>query len=78
MTKTLVVRVDTLKQHPMYRKFYRTAKKFKVHDEQGEYRAGDQVMIIETRPLSKEKYWRVLGLVKRPEGQEEEPVEQSL
>ncbi|MEK7074904.1 MAG: 30S ribosomal protein S17 [Patescibacteria group bacterium] len=74
MTKTLVVRVDTLKQHPKYRKFYRTAKKFKVHDEQREYRMGDIVMIIETRPLSRDKRWRVLSLVKRPEGHEEEAM----
>ncbi|MEK9195491.1 MAG: 30S ribosomal protein S17 [Patescibacteria group bacterium] len=74
MTKTLVVRVDTLKQHPKYRKFYRTAKKFKVHDEQGEYRMGDIVMILETRPLSRDKCWRVLSLVKRQEGHEEEAM----
>lgn len=75
MTKTLVVRVDTLTQHPKYRKFYRTAKKFKAHDEQREYRVGDIVMIIETRPLSKDKRWKVSELVKRPSGQEEEPIE---
>lgn len=72
MAKTLVVRVDTLKQHPKYGKFYRTAKKFKVHDEQGEYRTDDIVVIAETRPLSKDKCWRVLSLVKRPEGHGDE------
>ena len=65
MTKTLVVRVDTLKQHPKYQKFYRTSKKFKVHDEKGEYRPGDIVMIVEMRPMSKEKRWNAAGLVKR-------------
>ncbi|MDZ4260448.1 MAG: 30S ribosomal protein S17, partial [Candidatus Sungbacteria bacterium] len=65
MTKTLVVRVDTLKKHPKYQKFYRTSKKFKVHDEKGEYRKGDIVMIAETRPISKEKRWVAVELVKR-------------
>lgn len=77
MTKTLVVRVDTLKQHPKYQKFYRVSKKFKVHDGKSEYRVGDVVIIVETRPTSKDKRWRVLELVKRPVGNEEEVTEQS-
>ena len=69
MTKTLVVRVDTLKRHPKYQKFYRTSKKFKAHDESGEYRVGDVVTLVETRPTSKDKRWRVTELVKRPAGE---------
>lgn len=65
MRKTIVVRVDTLKSHPKYGKQYRASRKFKAHDEKGEYRAGDVVMMQETRPLSREKRWRVIGLVKR-------------
>ena len=75
MTKTLVVRVDILKRHPKYHKFYRVSKKFKAHDEKGEYRTGDDVIIIETRPLSRDKRWRVLELVKRIAVSEEEPAE---
>lgn len=65
MTKTVVVRVDTLKRHPKYQKFYRVSKRFKAHDEKSEYHAGDIVIITETRPISKDKRWRVQELVKR-------------
>ena len=65
MAKTLVVRVDTLKRHAKYQKFYRTSKKFKVHDENGEYRIGDIIIMVETRPMSKDKRWRAVELVKR-------------
>ncbi len=75
MTKTLVVRVDTLKKHPKYQKFYRTSKKFKAHDEKGEYRVGDIVMMVETRPLSKDKRWEAVELVKRSHEQTEEKDE---
>ena len=67
MTKTAVVRVDALKKHPLYEKYYRTSRKFKAHDEQSESRIGDVVWIEETRPLSKEKRWKVAGLIKRPD-----------
>ena len=60
MTKTVVVRVDRMKLHPKYKKRYRISAKFKAHDEQGEYHAGDKVIIEETRPLSKDKRWRVV------------------
>lgn len=75
MTKTLVVRVDMLKRHPKYQKFYRVSKKFKAHDEKGEYRVEDVVIIVETRPFSREKRWCVLELVKRPVGYEAETAE---
>ena len=65
MTKTLVVRVDTLKKHPKYNKFYKASKKFKAHVEEGDYQMGDIVMVEETRPMSKDKRWRVIELVKR-------------
>lgn len=65
MTKTAVVRVDRLKKHPKYLKYYRVSKKFKAHDEKGEYKKGDVVMIQETRPISKDKRWKVAELVKR-------------
>lgn len=65
MKKTVVVRVDSLKKHPKYLKYYRTSKKFKAHDEKGEFKSGDEVVIEESRPLSKDKRWKVIELVKR-------------
>ena len=75
MARTLVVRVDTLKRHPKYQKFYRTSKKFKAHDENGEYHVGDIVMLVETRPISKDKRWRVTELVKRATTEQDEGAE---
>jgi small subunit ribosomal protein S17 len=60
MDKTVVVRVETLKQHPLYKKTMRQAVKYKVHDPGNTCNVGDVVTIIETRPLSREKRWRVL------------------
>lgn len=65
MSKTAVVRVDALKKHHKYGKYYRVSKKFKAHDEKDEYRIGDVVRIQETRPLSKEKRWEIASLIKR-------------
>lgn len=65
MKKTVVVRVDRLRKHAKYLKYYRVSKKFKAHDENNEYQIGDVVIIQETRPLSKEKRWKVFSLVKR-------------
>ena len=68
MQHTVVVRVDRLKQHPKYRKFYRLSKRYKAHiDEAGSCHVGDVVLIQETRPISKEKRWKVVGLVRRGE-----------
>ncbi|MBI2640766.1 MAG: 30S ribosomal protein S17 [Candidatus Sungbacteria bacterium] len=67
MAKTVVVRVDRLKKQPKYQKYYRVSAKFKAHDEKGEYKVDDIVMIQETRPLSRDKKWKVTELVKRRE-----------
>lgn len=69
MSKTAVVRVDALKKHPTYGKYYRVSRKCKAHDEKDEYQVGDLVRIQETRPLSKEKRWKVIGLIKRAEAE---------
>ncbi len=61
MNKTVVVRVERIKAHPKYEKRYRVHKKYKAHDEKNEYKIGDEVVIEECRPLSKEKKWRVVG-----------------
>ncbi|MEK9152631.1 MAG: 30S ribosomal protein S17 [Patescibacteria group bacterium] len=63
MSKTIVVRVDRMKVHPKYMKQYRQSRKFKVHDEKGEYKVGDVVRFVETRPLSKDKRWRAVEKV---------------
>lgn len=60
MAKTVVVRVDRIIKHPKYVRRYRASKKFKAHDEQREFHLGDRVVIEETRPLSKDKRWRVI------------------
>jgi len=63
MNKTRVVAVTRFKKHPRYLKYYKVTKKFKAHDEKNEYKLGDKVIIEETRPLSKEKRWRIKGFV---------------
>ena len=60
MQKTVVVSVLTLKKHPRYKRFYKSSKHYKAHDEKGEYHVGDQVLIEETRPISKDKNWKVI------------------
>ncbi len=68
MDKTVVVRVDYLKPHPLYRKIMRKSNKFHAHDEDNVCRIGDTVRIEETRPLSKTKRWRVIEIVRQSEG----------
>ena len=64
MNKTIVVRVDSTKPHYKYPKRIRASVKFKVHDEQNSAKIGDKVKIIHTRPLSKDKRWRLVEVVK--------------
>lgn len=66
MTLTVVVRVDRLVKHPIYRKYVRKRKKFMAHDEMGA-KIGDKVRIIETRPLSARKRWRVVEIIQKAE-----------
>ncbi|MFQ5925124.1 MAG: 30S ribosomal protein S17 [Dehalococcoidia bacterium] len=63
MDKTVVVVVESYRPHPVYRRQVRRIKKFKAHDEQNACRVGDVVRIEETRPLSKEKRWRVAEIL---------------
>ncbi len=65
MQKTIVVRMAGLVQHKTYGRVLRRAVSFKVHDEQQEAHVGDTVRIVETRPLSKEKHWRLVAVLKR-------------
>jgi small subunit ribosomal protein S17 len=65
MQKTRVVRIERVYRHPRYQRVVRAAKKLKAHDETNESRVGDRVLLEETRPLSKEKRWRIRQIVSR-------------
>jgi small subunit ribosomal protein S17 len=65
MNKTIIVQVGTSKAHRLYRKTVQRRTKFKVHDEKNECGVGDLVRITETRPISKEKRWRLLEIVEK-------------
>jgi small subunit ribosomal protein S17 len=75
MDKTVVVLVESLRRHPLYKKVVRHTSKFKAHDETNACKVGDVVKIIETRPLSKEKRWRVAEVISRKEVVEVEPAD---
>ena len=61
MQKTRVVEISRFKKHPRYLKYYKVSARFKAHDETNEYKMGDKVVIEETRPLSREKRWTIVG-----------------
>jgi len=65
MDKTIVVAVETYKKHPLYHKRIKYTKKYKAHDEQNQAKIGDVVRIMETRPLSRDKRWRLVDIVER-------------
>jgi len=65
MDKTVVVLVQRLVKHPLYQKYIRKRKRYKVHDEKNDCHPGDRVLIMETRPLSREKCWRVKSVLER-------------
>ena len=65
--KTVTVSVEALVRHPMYKKRVRRSRKFMVHDERNEARVGDTVRIVETRPLSSRKRWRLANIISRAE-----------
>lgn len=65
MEKTVVVAVERLVQHPVYKKSIKQTTKFKAHDEENESHVGDVVKIMETRPLSKDKRWRVVEIIEK-------------
>jgi small subunit ribosomal protein S17 len=65
MDKTIVVRVDTISAHPRYKKVVRRSRKFHAHDERNEAKVGDVVRIVETRPLSALKRWRLTEIVQQ-------------
>ena len=75
MNKTVVVAVETPKRHPLYKKTIKRVTKYKAHDEGNQCKMGDKVRIVETRPLSKDKRWRVAEIVTKGEVVEITPEE---
>ena len=65
MDKSIVIKVERKMKHPIYGKFLKRSTKFMAHDEKNECRIGDRVRIMETRPLSKNKCWRLIEIVER-------------
>ncbi len=65
MDKTVVVAIEDFVRHPLYGKAVKRTKKLKVHDENNECNVGDKIRIMETRPLSKDKRWRLVGVVEK-------------
>ena len=70
--KTIAVKSVRLARHPRYRKYVRRVTTYMAHDEKHEARPGDVVEIVETRPLSKTKHWRLVRVIRRPGGKESE------
>ena len=65
MDKTVLVAIKDNVKHPLYKKIVKRTVKLKAHDEKNECGVGDRVMIMETRPLSKDKYWRVVEIIEK-------------
>ncbi|MDR2048723.1 MAG: 30S ribosomal protein S17 [Treponema sp.] len=65
MNKTIVVAVETLTLHPLYKKYITRTKKLKAHDETNDAKIGDRVRVVECRPISKEKCWRLSAILER-------------
>ncbi|HLY36374.1 MAG TPA: 30S ribosomal protein S17 [Candidatus Limnocylindria bacterium] len=70
MDKTVVVSVERLRRHPIYKRVVRLSSKFKAHDEENAAKVGDTVRIEESKPLSRDKRWRVVEIVARGSGEE--------
>jgi small subunit ribosomal protein S17 len=65
MEKTIVVSIETLTLHPLYKKYIKRSKKVKAHDEKNEAKTGDRVRVIECRPISREKCWKLVEILER-------------
>ncbi len=75
MDKTVIVAVETPKRHPLYKKTLKRTAKYKAHDENNKCRPGDKVRIVETRPLSRHKRWRVAEIITKGKVIEVQPKE---
>ena len=65
MDRSVTVRIERLVQHPLYKKYIRKTKKLTAHDESNTCQVGDKVQVMETRPLSRRKHWRVVKIIER-------------
>lgn len=63
MSKTVVVKVTTLKQHRKLKQFYKVSRKYKAHDEKGEFKVGDKIIIESSRPISRDKHWVAISKI---------------
>ena len=77
MDKTIIVKVERKFSHPVFKKVIKTTKKYKVHDEKNECLEGDFIYIQETRPLSKQKCWRLLDVITRKDSSGDKKVAQA-
>jgi small subunit ribosomal protein S17 len=78
MQKTIVVQIKRKALHPLYGKVIEKAQKFKVHDEKNEAKTGDRVRIAETRPLSKDKRWRLVEVLSRGQSDSSKDLKESV
>ena len=78
MEKTVVVSVESVRRHPLYKHTIRTTNRYKAHDERNECRDGDTVRIVESRPLSKEKRWRVVEILRHDERASVRPIAETV
>lgn len=65
MEKTIVIKIEQRKLHPLYKKYITVSKKLKAHDAENLCRVGDRVKVVQTRPLSREKRWRLLEIIEK-------------
>jgi len=65
MEKSIVVSISTLTLHPLYKKYVKRSKKVKAHDEKNDAKAGDRVRVIECKPISKDKCWKLVEIIER-------------
>lgn len=76
MNKTIVVETLRLKKNQKYKKYFKVSNRFKVHDEENQYHIGDEVLIEETRPISKDKRWKVVSLIKKAAAKDKAEAEE--
>ena len=65
MDKTIVVKVEDLKKHPVYKKYIKRSKQYKVHDEKNECNVGDIIRFVKIRPISKQKSWKLIDVIEK-------------
>lgn len=77
MTKTIIIKVDRLVRHPLYHRVIKQTSSFKVHDEKSQAKIGDWVKVMETRPISKDKRWRIIEVIRQASSAPPVPEQES-